>query len=169
MSAISKLPPSQHPPPLLVFANKADMLPSASTGTTTTTATSSSPSSTQKVPNTSLAVTRTITILERELEKRRISSLKSGAALNELGDEGEEDTLGGLDVSEGETFTFEHWEGGDVSVKAGWVDVRRGGAKGLAGESDDETDHEQEKEKTEQKSESHDGLAELVDWIAKLR
>jgi hypothetical protein len=175
MSAISNLPPSQHPPPLLLFANKSDLLPTPTTTTTTTT----------KTPNTTLAVSRLTTILERELEKRRQSSLRSaatvGAALNELGDgdnDAGEDSLGGLDISQGDTFSFEFWEGGEVSVRAGWVDVRRGGGSGekrTGAESDDDDDDDDEsvheKESAGEGKDAKkgpDGLVQLVDWIAKL-
>jgi hypothetical protein len=179
MAAISNLAPSQHPPPLLLFANKSDLLPTPNPNPTTSTG------SIPKTPNTTLAISRLTTILERELEKRRQSSLRSaatvGAALNELGDgdnDAGEEGLGGLDISRGDTFTFEYWEGGEVSVRAGWVDVRRGGSNGekrARAESDDDDDdddesaHEKEgaREGKDVKK-GPDGLAQLVDWIAKL-
>ena len=116
MSAIANLPPSIPAPPLLVFANKSDILPKG----------------TEPTPNTTLALSRTQTILERELEKRRQASLSrgqsgaGGGVLSELGEDadaaGEGTALGGLDVSdEGEgTFSFEKWEAGDVEVRSGW-------------------------------------------------
>ncbi|CAG7850486.1 SubName: Full=Uncharacterized protein {ECO:0000313/EMBL:CCA73386.1} [Serendipita indica DSM 11827] len=157
MHAISNLPPSATPPPLLVFANKADVLTSASKS---------------KTPNTALAVTRTTTILERELEKRRLNSIKSNTAvLGELGDEGgEDDTVGGLDVTEGDAFTFDKWDGGVVTIRSGWVDIQRPrkahGGHDTASEDDEPKEKDTVVDPTVPKK---DGLAELVDWIATLR
>ncbi|KAG8811515.1 hypothetical protein FRC18_003430, partial [Serendipita sp. 400] len=109
MHAISNLPPSKTPPSLLVFANKADLLPTPS-------AAASGTGVKPRSPNKSLAITRTTTILERELEKRRLSSMRSGAAvLGELGDDtgGDGDAMGGLDITDGDAFSFDKWDGGE--------------------------------------------------------
>lgn len=133
MNAIASLPPSQKPPPLLIFANKADLISSH--------------------PNLPLAISRTTTVLERELEKRRSTS----NANTKTGTLEEEDSIGGLEVTSGDLFKFEFWEGGDITVHAGWV------RKGKGEDSDDEV--------VEEKSEKdgRDGLSQLIDWIASLR
>ncbi|KIM20961.1 hypothetical protein M408DRAFT_29944 [Serendipita vermifera MAFF 305830] len=94
MSAITNVPPSIPTPPLLVFAYKADLLPKIA----------------EKIANSGLALTRTQTILERELEKRRQASLSrgqtgaGGGVLPELGEDAdaaaEGTALGGLDIAE---------------------------------------------------------------------
>lgn len=173
MHAISNLPPSQKPPPLLIFANKADLMSATSRDKT-------------KTPNTSLAVTRTTTILERELEKRRLNSLKTGnAVLDSLGSDGadgdiDDGGIGGLDVTGSDGFKFERWEGGEVEIKGGWVDIQRSGSgvgTGFGVETDTEDEAvvsekpargpEQSQSKEAQKG--PDGLVELVDWVAGLR
>ncbi|CAG8666314.1 9717_t:CDS:2, partial [Acaulospora colombiana] len=171
MHSISNLPPSQPQPPLLVFANKADLLP-------TPAATGAAGGVKLKIPNKALAISRTTTVLERELEKRRLNSFKSGpAVLSDIGDEhGEdEDTVGGLDVTEGETFRFEKWDGGVIEVRSGWVDVQRATASAAGHESTDEGSENEEHEKREKVRDPKvaepktDGLADLVNWIAALR
>lgn len=92
------LPPSQSLPSLLILAHKCDLIKASSTSDTTT-----------------LAVSRVKTILERELERRRVSQ-SGGMGVEELGEEGnEKSNMGGLDCSTpGGTFKFENWEGGEV-------------------------------------------------------
>jgi hypothetical protein len=170
MHAISNLPPSQPQPPLLVFANKADLLPTPS-------ATGTAGGVKLKVPNKALAITRTTTILERELEKRRLNSLKSGpAVLSDIGDEhgDEEDTVGGLDVTDGDTFKFEKWDGGVIEVTSGWVDVQRAATTAAGHESDEGGEEEEDEKKGKVRAPKvsepkTDGLADLVNWIAALR
>ncbi|KIM28285.1 hypothetical protein M408DRAFT_329617, partial [Serendipita vermifera MAFF 305830] len=160
MSAIANLPPSIPAPPILVFANKSDLLPKTA----------------EKTANSALALTRTQTILERELEKRRQASLSrgqtgaGGGVLSELGEDAdaaaEGTALGGLDIAEdaeGTSFTFEKWEGGDIEVRSGWVDVKR--KSGKEGESDSEGESPVRGEKEKR----GDGLGKLVEWVAALR
>ncbi|KIM20967.1 hypothetical protein M408DRAFT_29951 [Serendipita vermifera MAFF 305830] len=153
MSAITSLPPSIPTPPLLVFANKSDLLPKTA----------------EKTTNSGLALTRTQTILERELEKRRQASLSrgqtgaGGGVLSELGEDAdaaaEGSAWGGLGIAEnaeGTSFTFEKWEGGDIEVRSGWVDVKRKSGK------EGRSPVRGEKEKR------GDGLGKLVEWVAAL-
>ncbi|KIM28287.1 hypothetical protein M408DRAFT_145469 [Serendipita vermifera MAFF 305830] len=154
MFAIANLPPFMPTPPILVFANKSDLLPKIA----------------EKTANSTLAPTRTQTILERELEKRRQASLSrgqtgaGGGIFSELGEDAdaaaEGTALGGLDIAEdaeGTSFTFEKWEGGDIEVRSGWVDVKRKSGK------EGEGPVRGEKEKR------GDGLGKLVEWVAALR
>lgn len=140
--------------PLLVLGHKADLLPKPFGGV-----------------NAQAAVQRVRTILERELERRRRGA-GSGAGAGGMAELGEEEGGGGgsgsgvgagLDITgdEKEAFTFEKWEGGEVDVRATWVDVKRSND----GHTTDDEEHEGEKggEKGE------DGLAGLVQWIVDLR
>lgn len=105
--AVSKLPPSAHIPPILIFANKSDLLSTSSSSTRET-----------------VAAERVRTILERELEKRRQSSL-TGVGVGGLGETGEEDDgaiQGGLETLSGGPFTFATWEGGEVTSIGGCVE-----------------------------------------------
>ncbi|KAJ7709754.1 signal recognition particle receptor beta subunit-domain-containing protein [Mycena rosella] len=114
LNALTSLPPSQALPSLLILAHKSDLLKSG----TATSATSEA-----------LAVNRVKTILERELEKRRVSQY-GGVGVEGLGEEGERTEMGGLECSGDKgVFRFDDWEGGEVlffgtSVKVG------GGEKG---------------------------------------
>ncbi|EAU88859.1 hypothetical protein CC1G_01232 [Coprinopsis cinerea okayama7 len=98
LHAITSLPPSHAVPSLVVVCNKADLLKtSASSGSATT-----------------LAVNRVKTILERELEKRRLAQT-GGVGVEGLGEEGERSELGGLECGDGNSpFRFDEWDGGDV-------------------------------------------------------
>ena len=100
MHALTSLPPSQSQPSLLILAHKSDLLKTGS----------SSHSS-----SATLAANRVKTILERELEKRRLSQ-RGGINIEGLGEEGERSDMGGLECGEkeGSTFKFDDWEGGDV-------------------------------------------------------
>lgn len=99
LHALTSLPPSQTLPSLLILAHKADLLKSS--------AASASPSA--------LSITRVKTILERELEKRRVSQ-SGGVGVEGLGAEGERSDMGGLECSgsAGGVFKFDEWEGGEV-------------------------------------------------------
>jgi hypothetical protein len=113
-----------------------------------------------------------------------------GGVLSELGADGEEGegtALGGLDVVEGPgdnnngggaVFSFGNWEGGEVQLRSGWVDVKRGGASGGGAAGKGETDSEDEGEKVDSRVREGggvgregrgDGLVQLVEWIAALR
>ena len=97
--AITSLPPSQTPPPIIILAHKFDLLSSPAQGS-------------------ALAVSRVRTILERELEKRR-SSQAGGVGVGQLGeDEGGETEMGGLECSggPGAGFKFKDWDGGEVEI-----------------------------------------------------
>jgi signal recognition particle receptor subunit beta len=101
LHALTSLPPSQSQPSLLIIAHKSDLLKTGSSSSHTNSAT--------------LAVNRVKTILERELEKRRVSQT-GGINIEGLGEEGERSDMGGLECGEkeGSTFKFDDWEGGDV-------------------------------------------------------
>jgi len=109
LNALTSLPPSQVLPSLLILAHKSDLL-KAGTGAAAT-------------PEI-LAVNRVKTILERELEKRRVSQ-SGGVGVEGLGEEGERTEMGGLECTgEKGVFNFDNWEGGEVvflgtSVKVG--------------------------------------------------
>ncbi|KAJ3712288.1 signal recognition particle receptor beta subunit-domain-containing protein [Lentinula raphanica] len=99
LDAIMAIPPSQPLPKLLILAHKCDLIKTSLSADTS-----------------ALAVTRVQTILERELERRRVSQ-SGGMGVEALGDENSNDksNMGGLDCSgPGGTFKFENWEGGEV-------------------------------------------------------
>ena len=127
LHAMTSLPPSQSPP-LLILAHKVDLLRSLS----------STPDNAPK-----LAVNRVKTILERELEKRRISQSNS-VGIEGLGEEGVGTELGGLDCSgsTGNVFKFDDWEGGNVKFFATSLQIQASAS-----------------EKRE------DGLAPFKDWL----
>ncbi|TEB25910.1 P-loop containing nucleoside triphosphate hydrolase protein [Coprinellus micaceus] len=131
LHSLTSLPPSQTPPQLLILCNKADMLGKNSTGSSTST----------------LAINRVRTILERELEKRRVSTA-GGVAVEGLGeDEGD----GGEGTDGNAPFRFEEWEGGEVVFLGTSAKPVEGG---------------DEKKDGDEKSEAEDGgLAELKDWL----
>ena len=135
--------------PLLVLGHKADMLPKTFGGV-----------------NAQAAVQRVRTILERELERRRRGAASGAGGMAELGEGeggGESGVGAGLDITgdEKDAFTFEKWEGGEVDVRATWVDVKRSND----GHTTDDEEHEGEKGEVK----SEDGLAGLVQWIVDLR
>ena len=107
LHAVTSLPQS---PPLLILAHKVDLLRSLS-------------STPDNAPN--LAINRVKTILERELEKRRISQSNS-IGIEGLGEEGVGTELGGLDCSgsAGNAFKFDDWEGGEVTFFATWLHIQ---------------------------------------------
>jgi len=130
LHAITSLPPTQSRPTLLILAHKIDLLKVGASSNSTS----------------DVAITRVRTILERELEKRRVS--QSGVVgVESLGEEGEGTEMGGLECSGagGGTFKFSEWEGGDVEFVSTWVKV---------GEAEDEK--------------SQDGLEDLKDWLSQL-
>lgn len=90
LHALTSLPPSQVPPSLLVVAHKSDLLK----------ATAGNASASQ------LAINRVKTVLERELEKRRLS--QSGERLS-----ADDEQIGGLECTGG-VFKFDEWEGGEI-------------------------------------------------------
>ncbi|PPQ91428.1 hypothetical protein CVT25_014316 [Psilocybe cyanescens] len=100
LHALTSLPPSQQLPLLVILAHKADLFKSTSSSNTSTSA---------------LAITRVKAILERELEKRRVSQ-SGGINVEGLGEDGERGGMGGLECGEkeGSSFKFDEWEGGDV-------------------------------------------------------
>ncbi|KAJ6623474.1 signal recognition particle receptor beta subunit-domain-containing protein [Mycena sp. CBHHK59/15] len=114
LNALTSLPPSQTLPSLLILAHKSDLLKS---GTAASAATSET-----------LAINRVKTILERELEKRRVSQ-SGGVGVEGLGEEGERTEMGGLECNGGASvFRFEDWEAGEVVFLGTSVEVgkRRG-------------------------------------------
>lgn len=131
---MTSLPPSQPLPALLIIAHKSDLLK-------TSVATNSSADA--------LAVSRVKTILERELEKRRVSQ-SGGVGVEGLGAEGERSDMGGLECVGGANgvFKFADWEGGDVPFIGTSVKVGKGA----------EVDEK----------EADDGLSSLRDWLYEL-
>ncbi|KAF9053014.1 signal recognition particle receptor beta subunit-domain-containing protein [Panaeolus papilionaceus] len=109
LHALTSLPPSQHQPELLILAHKADLLKSSSTSSTSSNA---------------LAINRVKTVLERELEKRRVAQ-SGGINIEGLGEEGERSEMGGLDCGEkvGSMFKFDEWDGGEVTFLATSISV----------------------------------------------
>lgn len=109
LHALTSLPPSQALPRLMILAHKYDLFKVGASSATT--------SSTQ-------AINRVKTILERELEKRRVSQ-SGGVGVEALGAEGERSEMGGLECSGpgGGTFRFAEWEGGEVEFLGTFVKV----------------------------------------------
>jgi len=105
LHALTSLPPSQKLPELLILAHKSDLL-----------------NATTSLSSTNLAVNRVKTILERELEKRRISQ-SGGIGVEDLGAEGERSDMGGLECRGKSGFRFADWEGGDVEFIGTFVPV----------------------------------------------
>lgn len=125
MHALTSLPPSQPQPSLLILAHKSDLLKTVSSSHTN---------------SATVAANRVKTILERELEKRRVSQ-SGGINIEGLGEEGERSDMGGLECGEkeGSTFKFDDWEGGDVVFlgtsavpNASQSDEKPAGESGLA-------------------------------------
>ncbi|KZS92973.1 hypothetical protein SISNIDRAFT_549998 [Sistotremastrum niveocremeum HHB9708] len=135
LHAITSLPPTQPTPLLLLLAHKSDLLTSSATST---------------APQ--VAVTRLTTILERELEKRRVSQA-NGVGVEGLGEE-ESEEMGGLECAGAGPFKFAEWDGGEVTIIGSWVDVDRS----------DKSINEKEKVGTEIQS----GLQDLRSWIEQL-
>ncbi|KAJ6502381.1 P-loop containing nucleoside triphosphate hydrolase protein [Mycena sanguinolenta] len=130
LNALTSLPPSQVLPSLVILAHKSDLLKSGTAASAT---------------SESLAINRVKTILERELEKRRVSQ-SGGVGVEGLGEEGERTEMGGLECSgEKGVFRFDAWEGGDVLFLGTSVKVGQ---------------RTQEDEKTET-----DGLSSLRQWM----
>ncbi|KAF9469424.1 signal recognition particle receptor beta subunit-domain-containing protein [Collybia nuda] len=131
LHTITSLPPSQTLPSLAVLAHKSDLLR----------ATSPSHSASKE-----LAINRVKTILERELEKRRVSQ-SGGVGVEGLGAEGERAELGGLECNgdAGATFKFDDWEGGEVTFIGSSVSLEKSN---------------QDTEKAEE-----DGLLSLREWL----
>jgi len=79
-----------------------------------------------------MAINRVKSILERELEKRRLSQ-SGGVNVEGLGEEGERTDMGGLECGEkeGSTFKFDEWEGGEI-VFLGTTTATSPGEKGLS-------------------------------------
>ena len=97
------IPPSQSTPALIILAHKSDLLASTTSSSNT--------------PADQLAINRVRTILERELEKRRVSQT-GGMGIESLGGgEGDNTEVSGLEcsgVGRG-GFKFSDWEGGDIT------------------------------------------------------
>ncbi|CDO72945.1 hypothetical protein BN946_scf185002.g130 [Trametes cinnabarina] len=132
MHALTSLPPSQSTPSLLILAHKCDLLKGTATA------------SAEK-----LAVNRVRTILERELEKRRVSHV-NGVAVEGLGAEEAESDLGGLECTGNGEFKFAEWEGGEVAF------IGTSSAVGKSARGVDE------------KHSNIDGLSSLREWLEEL-
>jgi signal recognition particle receptor subunit beta len=102
LHTVTSLPPSQALPSLVILAHKSDLLKTTTTST--------------NFASDELAINRVKTILERELEKRRVSQ-SGGVGVEGLGAEGERIEMGGLECNggAGATFKFADWEGGEVT------------------------------------------------------
>jgi signal recognition particle receptor subunit beta len=134
LHAITSLPPSHHTPTLLVLCNKSDLLKtSAASGSAST-----------------LAVNRVKTVLERELEKRRLAQ-SGGVGIEGLGEEGERSEMGGLECgADGNSpFRFDEWEGGEVMFMGTSAKLEAGSEK---------------QSSLNEKGEA-DGLASLMEWL----
>ncbi|KAJ3930058.1 MAG: signal recognition particle receptor beta subunit-domain-containing protein [Lentinula lateritia] len=119
LDAIMAIPPSQPLPTLLILAHKCDLIKTSSLSADTS----------------ALAVTRVQTILERELERRKLSQ-SGGMGVEALGDENNNEKLnmGGLDCrGPGGTFKFENWEGGEVVFLGTSVQSSRSDEKSVKG------------------------------------
>ncbi|GAW09654.1 signal recognition particle receptor subunit [Lentinula edodes] len=119
LDAIMAIPPSQPLPTLLILAHKCDLIKASSSSADTS----------------ALAVTRVQTILERELERRKLSQ-SGGMGVEALGDENnnEKSNMGGLDCrGPGGTFKFENWEGGEVVFLGTSVQSSRSDEKSVKG------------------------------------
>jgi signal recognition particle receptor subunit beta len=92
------------------------------------------------------AISRVRNVLERELEKRRVSQ-SGGVGVEGLGEEGGQSEMGGLDRGSGTKgdFRFEDWEGGDIAFRGS--SIRFGKAV-------------EDQEKIEQ-----DGLSSFQEWL----
>ena len=92
------------------------------------------------------------TILERELEKRRVAQT-GGVGVEGLGEEGETTELGGLECgSDSASFKFDDWEGGDVVFLG---TSARPGKSEKSGELNE-------------KGSGEDGLSSLEEWLEEL-
>jgi len=97
LHALTSLPPSQTAPAFAIIAHKADQL-----------------KATAAASADQLAINRVRTVLERELEKRRMSH--GGVGVESLGSEEEGSSeIGGLECAGGGEFKFDQWEGGEVT------------------------------------------------------
>jgi len=124
LHSLTSLPPSQKPPNLLIVAHKIDLMKVPAAATTAS----------------EVSINRVRTILERELERRRMSQT-NGVGVEGLGEEGERE-MGGLDCGgSGGIFKFVDWEGGEVSFVGTWL------------------------KDEEEKVSSEDGLTELRSWL----
>ncbi|KAA1479209.1 P-loop containing nucleoside triphosphate hydrolase protein [Dentipellis sp. KUC8613] len=102
LNALVSLPPSVPVPPVLILAHKCDAL------------TNSKISGISGLQD--LAVTRVRTVLERELEMRRISEKGAVGVEDMEADRGNTSDVGSLDYcnASGGTFRFTQWEGSMV-------------------------------------------------------
>ncbi|KAL1735369.1 signal recognition particle receptor beta subunit-domain-containing protein [Schizophyllum commune] len=117
LRALSHLPPSQPTPALAILAHKSDLL---------------------KAGAPALAASRVRTVLERELERRRAAAVE-GIAVEGMGsgdDSAQEENGGdGLECSGSGMFSFDTWEGGEVTFLGSSTPVGKG-EKGLEGLAD---------------------------------
>ncbi|KAL1706881.1 signal recognition particle receptor beta subunit-domain-containing protein [Schizophyllum commune] len=109
LRALSHLPPSQPTPSLTILAHKSDLL---------------------KAGAPALAASRVRTVLERELERRRAAAAE-GIAVEGMGSAGddsaqEEQGGDGLECSGSGVFSFDTWEGGEVTFVGSSTPVGKG-------------------------------------------
>ncbi|KAF8891322.1 signal recognition particle receptor beta subunit-domain-containing protein [Infundibulicybe gibba] len=129
LHALTSLPPSQTPPTLLILAHKADLL--------------KTPASSLTAASVDFAINRVKTILERELEKRRLAQ-SGGVGVEGLGEEGERSDMGGLDCAGNGAFRFEEWEGGEITFLGSYVKPGKN---------------------SEDEEKSDNGLSSFQDWL----
>lgn len=130
---MTSLPATRSLPPLAILAHKSDLLPSTSS---------------LSQDRSALAISRVRTVLERELEKRRVAQA-GGVGVEGLGAEGEGTELGGLECRTG-TFKFAEWEGGEVHFLSSWVKIGNTA---------------NEKHNREKSNEDADGLDDFRLWL----
>ncbi|KAL1757190.1 signal recognition particle receptor beta subunit-domain-containing protein [Schizophyllum commune] len=121
LRALSHLPPSQPTPALAILAHKSDLL---------------------KAGAPALAASRVRTVLERELERRRAAAaegiavegmgaggdLGGGVGIGRAGDDSAQEENGGdgLECSGSGVFSFDTWEGGEVTFLGSSTPVGKG-------------------------------------------
>ncbi|KAL1663262.1 signal recognition particle receptor beta subunit-domain-containing protein [Schizophyllum commune] len=121
LRALSHLPPSQPTPALAILAHKSDLL---------------------KAGAPALAASRVRTVLERELERRRAAAVEGiavegmgsggdlggGVGIGRAGDDAAQEENGGdgLECSGSGVFSFDTWEGGEVTFLGSSTPVGKG-------------------------------------------
>ncbi|TFK63225.1 hypothetical protein BDN72DRAFT_847800 [Pluteus cervinus] len=135
LHSLTSVPPSQKPPSLLIIAHKTDLMRTPASATSAST----------------VSITRVKTILERELDRRRVAQL-GGVGVEGLGEEEGASEMGGLECSgdSGGAFRFAEWEGGEVAFVGSYISLGPNAAA-----SDDE----------KKVDEDADGLVELREWL----
>ncbi|KAF8343954.1 signal recognition particle receptor beta subunit-domain-containing protein [Cantharellus anzutake] len=153
MHALTSLPPTTHVPSLVILSHKSDLI--------------SVPTSSSR---SKIATDRVRSILERELEKRRLQSV-SGVGVGSLGDGTEKSAMsgemggemGGLECTGSEGFSFETWEGGEATIIASSLKDGSGTSTVEKGNNSDSYE-----EARSYDMDGH-GLGSLIEWIEDLQ